>query len=67
MKNIESIAVEILRCALSHEPAVALIGNVTALDIAILAVRSIDTCPSCGSTAWVNIDCELCEFANHEF
>lgn len=58
--NPEACAVEVLRCALSHNPNARLIGNVRAIDIAALAAAAIDTCPKCGATAWVNIDCDLC-------
>lgn len=60
MKNREAVAVDVLRCALAWEPNVCLIGNVMACEIAALAASAIDTCPKCGATAWVNIDCDLC-------
>ncbi len=56
----EAIAVDVLKCAITHEPDVCLIGNVKARDIAALAAHVIQTCPKCGATAWVNIDCDLC-------
>lgn len=58
--NPEKRAVEVLKCALAWEPDARLIGNVRAADIAALAAGAIDTCPKCGATAWVNIDCDLC-------
>lgn len=63
--NLERIAADILACAITHEPGVRLMGNVRADDIARLAAHHIDTCPKCGATAWVNIDCDLCT-ACHE-
>lgn len=51
---------ELLKCALSHEPGVMLIGNVMACEIAMLAAASVLTCPKCGAEPWVNIDCDLC-------
>lgn len=59
-QTIEAIAVEVLRCALAWEPHVCVVGNVTARDIARLAGAAILTCPKCGATAWVDIDCDLC-------
>ena len=56
----ESIAVELLKCALAHEPDACLIGNVMACEVAALAARHVMMCPECGSTAWVNIDCDMC-------
>ena len=58
--NPEAIAVELLRCAVSWEPDVRLLGNVTAHDIALFVVKHIHTCPKCGATSGVNIDCDLC-------
>lgn len=62
-QSVETIAVDVLRCAMAWEPDAKLIGNVTARDVARLAVSAIDTCPSCGATAFVNIDCMLCNIA----
>lgn len=59
-RSPEQIAVDTLKCAIAWEPGVRLIGNVKAIEIAELAARQINTCPKCGSTAWVNIDCDLC-------
>ena len=58
--SLEAIAVDVLQCAITHEPDVRLMGNVRAEDVARLAAHHIDTCPKCGATAWVNIDCDLC-------
>lgn len=58
------VARELLQCALSWEPGVRLLGNVTARDIAALAARAIITCPKCGAEAWANIDCDLCLFCS---
>lgn len=60
MMNRKAVAVEVLRCALAWEPNVCLLGNVMESEIAALAASDIDTCPKCGATAWVNIDCDLC-------
>jgi|JI8StandDraft_1071087.scaffolds.fasta_scaffold80784_1 hypothetical protein len=60
MRDPEAIACDALACALAHEPDVRLIGNVTAAEVAALAARSVMTCPACGATAWVNIDCDTC-------
>lgn len=58
--NPEACAVEVLACAIAWPPATRLLGNVRAADIASLCAHLIDTCPKCGATAWVNIDCDLC-------
>jgi len=60
-KTIEQIATDVLRCALAWEKDACLLGNVTTEDIAKLAAFCIDACPICGATAWVNIDCNLCQ------
>lgn len=60
----EQIAVEVLRCAVSHEPDVRLLGNVRASDLAALVATEVLTCPRCGCCAWVNIDCELCRLCS---
>lgn len=60
MRDPESIAACVLKCALAREPDVRLVGNVQACEVAALAARAVMTCPSCGSEAWVNIDCDLC-------
>jgi hypothetical protein len=60
MMNREAVAVEVMRCALSHEPNACLLGNVMASEIAALAASAIDSCPKCGAVAWVNIDCDVC-------
>lgn len=58
--NLEHVAVEVLRGALTHDEGARLIGNVTAHNVARLAVALIRTCPQCGAEAWTNIDCHLC-------
>lgn len=58
--TIEANAVEMLKCAIGWDPDARLVGNVRAQDVARVAARVIDTCPKCGATAWVNIDCDLC-------
>ncbi len=52
--------VELLRCALSWDANARIVGNVTAKELARVVAQVIHTCPSCGSTAWVNIDCATC-------
>lgn len=59
-RSIEQISVDVLKCAVGWEPEAKLIGNVSALEVARLAIPNIDSCPKCGATAWVNIDCDLC-------
>jgi len=61
-KSIETIAVELLRCAVTHDPESRLVGNLRARDLVVLAASAIACCPVCGSTAWVNIDCAICRF-----
>jgi hypothetical protein len=60
MRDPETIACDVLACALAHDPDVRLIGNVTAAEVAALAARHVMTCPHCGAEAWVNIDCDTC-------
>jgi|WetSurMetagenome_2_1015567.scaffolds.fasta_scaffold51063_2 hypothetical protein len=62
--NSEKVAIEVLRCALSWEKDARIIGNVTAHELVVFVSRSILTCPSCGSTAWCNIDCQLCDIGS---
>jgi hypothetical protein len=57
----EQVAADVLACALAHDPESRLIGNVRAIDVAMLAALSLHTCPVCGAEAWVNIDCSLCD------
>lgn len=59
-RALESVAVDVLRCALAWQPDARLVGDVTALDVARLAASAITACPKCGSEPWVNIDCNLC-------
>lgn len=61
----EAVAVEVLRCAISWDKDARPLGNVRAEDLARLAAAVIDTCPKCGATAWVNIDCDLCRVCSH--
>jgi hypothetical protein len=58
--NLEAIATDMLKCAIGWDPAAKVIGNVSAADVARVAAHVIGTCPKCGATAWVNIDCDLC-------
>lgn len=58
--NPEGTAVEALKCCLAWEPDARILGNVRAVELAAILVDLINTCPKCGSTAWVNIDCDLC-------
>jgi hypothetical protein len=60
MRDIEKIAVDALRCATSWEMEACLVGNVTAREVARLAIPHITSCPKCGAEPWVNIDCDLC-------
>lgn len=60
VKNVEQIAGELLKCALSWDPDACILGNVTAREIAKLAASQITSCPLCGAEPWVNIDCGLC-------
>lgn len=60
MMNREAVASAVLKSALAWEPDACLVGNVTAAELAALAASALDTCPLCGATAWVNIDCDLC-------
>jgi len=60
MHNREQVAVEVLKCALSWEPEVRLLGNVMASEIAALAASCVTSCPSCGAEPFVNIDCDVC-------
>jgi hypothetical protein len=60
IRGREIVAGDVLQCAMSWEPNVCLIGNVTAEEIAALAAAALTVCPKCGSEAWVNIDCDLC-------
>lgn len=60
MRTKDEIALDILKCAMSHATDVRLIGNVLAEEIALLASEHVVTCPNCGAEAWCNIDCTLC-------
>lgn len=60
MPSRESTAVDLLRCAMSHEPGVRLIGNVRACEVAALCTSLVTSCPKCGADPWVNIDCDMC-------
>lgn len=60
VRSRAATAVDLLRCAITHEPEVRLIGNVRACDIAALAASLVTSCPGCGAEPWVNIDCDLC-------
>ena len=53
MRDPETIACDVLACALAHDPDVRLIGNVTAAEVAALAARHVMTCPHCVAEAWV--------------
>jgi hypothetical protein len=65
MRTAEEIAIELLKCAIAHEPDVRLVGNVTAAELGRVVAYQVQTCPKCGATAWVNIDCDLCLIATH--
>jgi hypothetical protein len=60
MLSREATAIDLLKCALSHEPDARLLGNLSARDVAALAASIVTCCPSCGAEPWVNIDCDLC-------
>lgn len=60
MRDREKVAVEVLRFAFQWPSDACVIGNVTAAELAQLVESFVDTCPKCGATAWVNIDCGLC-------
>jgi PAS domain-containing protein len=60
MLSREATAIELLRCAISWEPEVRLVGNLRACEIAALAASIVTCCPKCGAEPWVNIDCDLC-------
>lgn len=60
MLTREQTAAELLKHALSSPMSEPMVGKATAVEIAVLAAEQIDTCPLCGATAWVEIDCDLC-------
>jgi|GEM_PF-6905250 len=60
MFNPEKLAVDLLARCISVPPQTNVLAGMTAQDLASLAAHVIDTCPKCGATAWVNIDCDLC-------
>jgi hypothetical protein len=60
MRSLESAAIALLKIAVARPPDEALVNDITARELASLAISSIGQCPVCGATAWVNIDCELC-------
>lgn len=60
MRTREQIAIDVLQASIAWEPEVRVVANVTASELAALAAAAVDTCPSCGATAFVNIDCDLC-------
>lgn len=62
--TLEDIAREMLRCAVAHDPAVCLIGNVTAMGVLLVAQSHVTCCPQCDAEPWVNIDCKLCRIVS---
>lgn len=60
MRTLEQIAIDVLCCVTSWDPGVRIFGNVTARELATLAIEHIMTCPKCGAEAWCDIDCTLC-------
>ena len=60
MLSREATAIDLLKCAISHEPDVRLLGNLRACELAALAASIVTCCPACGAEPWVNIDCDLC-------
>lgn len=63
-EDIEKIAVRVMKHAFKHAPDEIIAGDVTSLDLVRLAAPNVLTCPSCGSTAWVNIDCDVCQMCS---
>jgi hypothetical protein len=62
-KSLGEISFEILKCAIFWEPQAKFLGNISAIKRARIAIKNIDCCPKCGSTAFVNIDYDLCMLA----
>ena len=60
VRNLEQIAAELLRLACEREVTSAMVGDVTAMEVARLAVHAITSCPACGAEPGVNIDCRIC-------
>jgi len=60
MLSREQTAIDLLKCALSWEPEVRLIGNLRTCELAALAASIISSCPKCGAEPWCDIDCDLC-------
>lgn len=60
MRNAEVIAADVLKCVLSWEPGVRVLGNVTGLEVARLLVDAFTACPACGAEPWCDIDCRVC-------
>lgn len=60
MHHPEKVAELVLRAALAWEPDARIVGDVMAVELALLAAGQVTTCPKCGSEAWCNIDCDLC-------
>ena len=65
--SARDLAVKALRVVTRVDPDTVVMAHantgtvVTAKELATVCAAVItDTCPSCGSTPWVNIDCELC-------
>lgn len=58
--NPEAVAVGIVRAVIQFPPYEHPFPGVTAKDMLTLMAGLINTCPKCGATAWVNIDCDLC-------
>ena len=65
MRSREEMAAELLRCALSWEPMVNLVGNVRAYEVALVAAGALTSCPACGAEPFVNIDCDVCLCVSH--
>ena len=61
-RGVEVIAGELLECAFAWDPEAMIVGNVRAKEIVFMLVASglFSTCPACGATAWVEIDCPVC-------
>ena len=63
MRSLEAIASDLLKAALEGPAYGGIVGGVTRIELARLAVEHITTCPRCGAEAFVNIDCFVCEVA----
>ncbi len=59
--SMEYVAAKLFILALSAEDGRnQLIGDVMAIEIALLAVQFLQICPLCGSAEWDNDECGVC-------